>query len=96
VYDKCDVCGGASNTCLDCAHIPNGPTRYDVCDVCGGTGSTCRDCKGIANGPNIYDVCDVCGGNGNTCLDCAGKLSTARVLECQRTSHRTRKRRCEV
>jgi hypothetical protein len=50
VYDKCDVCNGNSDTCLDCAGKINGATRYDVCDICGGNGSTCRDCLGVPNG----------------------------------------------
>jgi hypothetical protein len=45
VIDACGVCGG-SNSCLDCAGIPNGGTKVDCCGVCGGDGNSCPDkCK---------------------------------------------------
>ncbi|KAI9329986.1 hypothetical protein BDR26DRAFT_871921 [Obelidium mucronatum] len=40
-YDSCGICGGVSNTCLDCAGVVNGTSSLDYCGICNGNGTTC-------------------------------------------------------
>ncbi|SVE17419.1 uncharacterized protein METZ01_LOCUS470273, partial [marine metagenome] len=65
--DECDVCGGDTSTCQDCAGTPNGTATLDICGVCNGTeqpNTGICDCEGVPNGNKISDECGVCEGDG--------------------------------
>ena len=64
--DACDVCGGDSSTCLDCAGTPNGNNVYD------GTGNQTSEHCCL---PEDIDFCQECHGNNLTCSDCNGVVN---------------------
>ncbi len=78
LIDECGVCGGAGDSCADCAGVPNGNATVDHCGTCDDNGSNdCTpDCAGVWGGVAEIDACSVCDTNstndGATCADCAG------------------------
>ena len=96
LVDECGVCEGQSDTCGDCAGVPNGNATVDRCDQCDATAANdCTlDCAGIWGGPSALDACSVCDTNssndGISCADCAGvpdgNATTDRCGRCDNNS----------
>lgn len=68
-YDKCDVCGGDDDTCVDCH---GNSYSIVVCLLFVEIKTNVSTIKGVPNGPGKYDVCDVCGGDGSSCAPKCG------------------------
>ena len=85
VLDECDVCGGDSSTCEDCAGVPNGDSWESDCGcvAADNSGDDCDDCGGTPNGDAELDECDVCGGDGPPDgFDCDGNCTENCEYDC--------------